>query len=50
MALRIDRRRQNLGSIGEMLLAAGVIPMALIDCRFALYFTVARFSVSRVIG
>ncbi len=40
----------NFGSIGEMLLAASVIPMALIGGIFTLYFTGTPFSVSAAIG
>jgi cobalt-zinc-cadmium resistance protein CzcA len=40
----------NFGSIAEMLLAASVIPMALIGGIFTLYFTGTPFSVSAAIG
>jgi cobalt-zinc-cadmium resistance protein CzcA len=40
----------NFGSIGDMLLAASVIPMALIGGIFTLYFTGTAFSVSAAIG
>jgi heavy metal efflux system protein len=40
----------NFGSIGEMLLAASVIPMALIGGIFTLYLTGTPFSVSAAIG
>ena len=40
----------NFGSLGDMLLAASVIPMALIGGIFALYFTGTPFSVSAAIG
>jgi mannitol/fructose-specific phosphotransferase system IIA component (Ntr-type) len=40
----------NFGSIADMLLAASVIPMALIGGIFALYLTGTPFSVSAAIG
>ena len=40
----------NFGSLSDMLLAASVIPMALIGGIFALYFTDTPFSVSAAIG
>jgi cobalt-zinc-cadmium resistance protein CzcA len=40
----------NFGSLTDMLLAASVIPMALIGGIFALYFTGTPFSVSAAIG
>ena len=40
----------NFGSVTDMLLAASVIPMALIGGIFALYFTETPFSVSAAIG
>jgi cobalt-zinc-cadmium resistance protein CzcA len=40
----------NFGSLSDMLLAASVIPMALIGGIFALYFTATPFSVSAAIG
>ena len=40
----------NFGSIVDMLLAASVIPMALIGGIFTLYFTGTPFSVSAAIG
>ncbi len=40
----------NFASLGDMLLAASVIPMALIGGIFALYFTDTPFSVSAAIG
>ena len=40
----------NFGSLSDMLLAASVIPMALIGGIFTLYFTETPFSVSAAIG
>ena len=40
----------NFASLGDMLLAASVIPMALIGGIFTLYFTETPFSVSAAIG
>jgi heavy metal efflux system protein len=40
----------NFGSLSDMLLAASVIPMALIGGIFTLYFTGTPFSVSAAIG
>jgi cobalt-zinc-cadmium resistance protein CzcA len=40
----------NFGSVSDMLLAASVIPMALIGGIFTLYFTETPFSVSAAIG
>jgi cobalt-zinc-cadmium resistance protein CzcA len=40
----------NFGALGDMLLAASVIPMALIGGIFALYFSGTPFSVSAAIG
>lgn len=40
----------NFGTISDMLLAASVIPMALIGGIFTLYFTETPFSVSAAIG
>lgn len=40
----------NFGSVTDMLLAASVIPMALVGGIFALYFTDTPFSVSAAIG
>ena len=40
----------NFGSVTDMLLAASVIPMALVGGIFALYFTGTPFSVSAAIG
>jgi len=40
----------NFASLGDMLLSASVIPMALIGGIFALYFTDTPFSVSAAIG
>jgi len=40
----------NFGTLSDMLLAASVIPMALIGGIFALYFTGTAFSVSAAIG